>query len=191
MIALAHTPLTRAAAALTLAAASLSAHADVASLSFSGSLATSFELTTFNLDVASASDLSLWTTSFAAGNFDPVVAIFDRGNGALLSFSDDVDSPYAQVDASQGALDAGIRITALAAGHYLVAVRASPPLPAGSSWAEGYMYGSTGGAGIDSSAAGWAVRAELTNAAPVPEPTPTALLLAGLAVVGLLARRRA
>lgn len=191
MIAFTKTPLARAAAALTLAAASLSAHADVASLSFSGSLAASNEVSTFNLDLTSASDLSLWTTSFAAGHFDPVVAIFDRGNGALLSFSDDVDSPYAQVDASQGTLDAGIRITDLAAGHYTVAVSASPNLPAGSAWADGYLNGSTGGTPIDSSTAGWTVRAELTNAAPVPEPTPTALLLAGLAVVGLLARRRA
>jgi hypothetical protein len=179
--------LARSAAAIGLAFASLAAQADVGSFSRTGSFAFDAEVHSFALDLASASDLRLWTTSWAGGGADPVLAFFDRSSGALLSLSDDVDAPYALVDASQGALDAGIRLTDLAAGQYLVAVSLSPNLPAGASWAEGYLGGIGGGNPVSS---GWTVQVALRNAAPIPEPTPTALLLAGLAGLALLARGR-
>ena len=116
-----------------------------------------------------------------------MLALFDRQSGALLSLSDDVDAPFPLVDASQGLWDAGIWAQDLAAGQYRVAVSASPNLPVGSTWAEGYTLDGATGNAIDSS---WAVRMELTNAAPVPEPTPSALLLAGLAAMGLLLQRK-
>lgn len=62
----------------------------------------------------------------------------------------------------------------------------SPNLPAGSSWAEGYLVGGPGNL-VDSS---WTVRAELINAAPIPEPESAALLLSGLLGLGLLIQRR-
>jgi hypothetical protein len=179
--------LTRSAAVFTLALASLSAQADVAAFSQSGRFAFDSDVHSFNLDVDSASDLRLWTTSYAAGQMDPVLAFFDIRTGALLSLSDDVDSPYAQVDATQGALDAGIFIADLAPGRYQVAVSLSPNLPAGSTWAEGYLLRTNAGMSVDSR---WSVQMALTNAAPIPEPTTTALLLAGLAALGWLARRR-
>lgn len=178
--------LARTMAAIGLACASLAAQADTASITRNGGFAFDHEVHSFDLDIASASDLRLWTTSFAAGQVDPVLALFDRGSGALLSLSDDVDSPYPLVDASQGLLDAGMRITDLAAGHYRVAVSVSPNLPAGSSWSEGYSVGGPGNA-VDSN---WTVRADLINAAPIPEPSPGALLLAGLLGLGLTAAGR-
>ena len=179
--------LARSAAIFTLALASLSAQADLAAFSQSGRFAFGSDVQSFNLDVDSASDLRLWTTSYAAGQMDPVLAFFDLRSGALLSLSDDVDSPYAQVDPTQGTLDAGILITDLSPGRYQVAVSLSPNLPAGSTWAEGYMLRSNAGAAVDSR---WSVQVALTNAAPIPEPTTTALLLAGLATLGWLAARR-
>lgn len=180
-------PLARSAALLALALASLAAQADDASITRSGGFGFQNEVRSFDLDITSASDLRLWTTSFAAGQVDPLLAFFDRSTGALLSVSDDVDAPYAQVDPTQGSLDAGILMTDLAAGQYRVAVSVSPNYPAGSTWAEGYLNGTSGGPSIDSA---WTVRAELTNAVPIPEPTTTALLLAGLATLGWRARRR-
>ncbi len=179
--------LARTAVAVTLALGSLAAHADVASISQSGGFAFDQQVYSFDLDILSASDLRLWTTSWAAGGADPVLAFFDRNGGALLSLSDDIDAPYDQIDAGQGLLDAGIGINDLAAGQYRVAVSVSQNFPAGNSWADGYLLGTSGGNPIDSS---WTVRGELTHAAPIPEPTPTALLLAGLAALGLLARSR-
>jgi len=179
--------LARSAAVATLALASLAAQADVASINQSGAFGFDNEVHSFDLDIASASDLRLWTTSYAAGQADPLLAFFDRSSGALLSFSDDIGAPDAQVDATQGLLDAGLLITDLAAGQYRVSVSVSPNFPAGSTWADGYLNGTSGGLAISSA---WAVRGELTNAAPIPEPTTTALLLAGLAALGWMARRR-
>ena len=177
----------RSAAVFTLALASLSVQADVAAFSQSGRFAFDSDVHSFNLDIDSASDLRLWTTSDAAGQLDPVPAFFDIQTGTLLSLSDDVDSPFAQVDPTQGALDAGIFITDLAPGRYQVAVSLSPNLPAGSTWAEGYLLRTNAGVAADSR---WNVQVALTKAAPIPEPTTTALLLAGLAAIGWLARRR-
>lgn len=177
----------RAAAIASLALASAAAQADVASFSQSGSFAFDSDVHSFNLDIDSLSDLRLWTTSSAAGQMDPVLAFFDLQTGALLSLSDDVDAPYAQVDATQGALDAGIELPDLAPGRYQVTVSLSPNLPAGSTWADGYLLDTSMGMPVSSS---WTVQVALTNAAPIPEPTTTALLLAGLATVGWLARRR-
>lgn len=179
--------LARSAAVITLALASLSAQADVASFSQSGTFAFDSDVFSFNLDVDSASDLRLWTTSYATGQLDTVLAFFDIQTGALLSLSDDVDGPFAQVDPTQGALDAGILITDLAPGRYQVAVSLSPNLPADDTWAEGYLLRTSAGMAVNS---GWNVQVALTNAAPIPEPTTTALLLAGLAALGWLARRR-
>ena len=144
--------LLRVAAAAVLALASLAAQADVASINQSGGFGFDQEVHSFNLDISSASDLRLWTTSSAAGLADPLLALFDRISGALLSLSDDVGGPYA-----------------------------------GSTWADGYLLGTSGGNSIGSA---WTVRGELTNAAPIPEPNTTALLLAGLATIAWLARRR-
>ena len=182
-----HFTLVRTAAAVGLALASLSAQADVAAFSQTGRFAFDSDVHSFNLDIDSASDLRLWTTSYAAGQADPVLAFFNLQTGALLSLSDDVDSPYPQVDTTQGAFDAGISITDLAPGRYQVAVSLSPNLPLGSSWAEGYALRTNAGTAVSSA---WTVQVALTNAAPIPEPAPTALLLAGLATLGWLARRR-
>lgn len=180
--------LTRTAAAASLALASLAAQADVANFSQSGRFAFDSDVHSFNLDIDSLTDLRLWTTSFAGGQGDPVLALFDIASGALLSLGDDIDNPYGQVDPSQGALDAGIVITDLAPGRYQVAVSLSPNLPVGSTWAEGYQLRTSQGLPVSS---GWTVQVAMSNAAPIPEPTTTALLLAGLATVGWLARRRA
>lgn len=179
--------LSRVAAATVLAVASLAAQADVASIHQSGGFGSDQDVHSFDLDIISASDLRLWTTSSAAGMADPLLALFDRSSGVLLSFSDDAGDPYPQVDPTQGQLDAGILITDLAAGQYRVAISVSPNYPAGSSWADGYLLGTSGG---NPMASAWTVRGALTHAAPIPEPTTTALLLAGLATVAWLARRR-
>ena len=177
----------RSAAVATLALSSLAAQADVAAFSQSGSFAFDTDVHSFNLDVDSASDLRLWTTSYASGQADPALAFFDIATGMLLSLSDDVDNPFARIDPTQGALDAGILVTDLAPGRYQVAVSLTTNLPQGSTWAEGYQRRSQAGMPISSS---WRVQVALTNAAPIPEPTTTALLLAGLAALAWLARRR-
>ncbi|MDH4392274.1 MAG: DVUA0089 family protein [Aquabacterium sp.] len=179
--------LARSAAVAALALASLAAHADVAAFSQSGSFAFTSDVHSFNLDIDSASDLRLWTTSYAGGQADPALAFFDIATGALLSLSDDVDNPFGLIDPAQGALDAGLLITDLAPGRYQVAVSLSTNLPTGSTWAEGYQLRSQAGVPISST---WRVQVALTNAAPIPEPTTTALLLAGLMALGWMARRR-
>ena len=66
--------LAHALAAIGLAFASLAAQADTASITRNGGFAFDHEVHSFDLDIASASDLRLWTTAFAAGQVDPVLA---------------------------------------------------------------------------------------------------------------------
>lgn len=169
--------LLRSTALLALTSVALASHADSLSRSESGSFSLDNAVQSFDFDVASVSDLRLWTTSFAAGQRDPVLALFDRQSGALLSLSDDIDAPFAQVDGSQGLLDAGIVATDLAAGQYRVAVSLSPNLPVGGTWLEGYAFDGLPGQAV---ATQWTVRLVLSPAAPVPEPATAAMLLAGL-----------
>ena len=181
--------LTRGLAALALASASLAAQAFSVTLNFDGNLATTAEVDNFSFSISARSDVLVWTDS-ATANFDPFLALFSRGNGALLAVSDDIDNPEPQVSPNQTALDAGLRLTDLAAGSYRVAISQSPNLPLGS-WAEGYSLTAQDGVATGTRNE-WSVTISITEAAPlpaVPEPATWAFMLAGLAGLGAVARR--
>ena len=185
------TLLGRSLGALALASCALSAKAEVIDFSFSGQLTNQHDVVRIDFGIQSATDLRMWTDSWLAGaNFDPLLALFSS-QGALLSLSDDPNNPNPPVDAGQGALDAGLLLPNLAAGRYRVTISDAANYPNGSSFGDGFMldgsaplaYGSNGRPG-----GAWSIHFGVAQA--VPEPTTTALLLAGLLCLGFLVSRR-
>ncbi|MDR2207854.1 MAG: DVUA0089 family protein [Azoarcus sp.] len=179
-----------------LAAGLFSATAAVqaATLNYSGTFGLLTDTVTVTFAVDSAVDntgVVLFTNSFAAGNFDPFLAVWDA-SGYLIGFSGDIDM-------AGGDWDARIEFKPgfLADGAYSFTVGAWPNNIVGiDDWlATGspvhindgfYFSGSSssllpGGAGPV-----WNV----TISGVVPEPETWAMLLAGLGVVGAVARRR-
>lgn len=180
-------PLARLAAAVALSAASLAAHADTFSLTRNGAFAFDSSLDYVDFTLATSSDMRAWTST-AAVAFDTLLSLFDRDSGALLAFSDDIDNPYPQVASSQGALDAGLALADLGPGNYRLVLSASPNMPAGAFYLDGYTVPAPTAPIVSGN---WTLDLAVVEAQPVPEPETWAILGAGLALAGALRRRRA
>jgi hypothetical protein len=124
--------------------------------SFIGTLQTASEVLFFDFTVASASDVTLRSYSYAggtnaqgqtiqSGGFDPILALFDAA-GALIGQNDDGGSANVPVDPTTGvAFDVFFKRT-LQAGTYKVAVSAFPNFALGPNLSNGFEgSGSLGG----------------------------------------------
>lgn len=120
-------------------------------------------------------NLELMTVSYLDGqNFDPLLTVWQNGN--LIALNDNFQLP---------SLDAGITLLGLPPADYLVVVTVSGNVPISSRYEDGFLYDSR--PGIPLSVGGDFAISVLTS--PVPEPATYAMLLAGLAVTGVAARR--
>ncbi|MDR3213796.1 MAG: DVUA0089 family protein [Azoarcus sp.] len=127
----------------------------------------------------------LFTDSYAEGNFDPILFVWDaRGN--LLASDDDSGPSW----------DALLYLTGLAAGNYYFGITQFPNWNNGNNLTDGFTYGGQT-QGAPYLGASWslyvtgAASAKILPGVPaVPEPETYAMLLAGLGVVGAVARRR-
>lgn len=134
--------------------------------------------------------------AIAAGGFDPYVSLFAGwGNSATFLASND-DGLCPPGHGTPACADSTLRIDALPAGRYTVAVS----LPANFSFAENTGTGTLGD-GFIGLAASWSAGAcaakcssayavDVTSAALVPEPPPALLLALGLSTAAVLKRRR-
>lgn len=191
--------------ALAAAAVALSAGAQAADFNFSGQMVYNNDVVQVDFNLAAAADVRLWTDSWQGGlNFDPQIALFGAGT-QLLTQNDDDDS----LAPGQGFFDAGLALTQtggtqLAAGHYRLTLTASANDPVGPMLANGFTLGGQPPVLISAwNQPGYNINANdqkggvwqlhltgVDQAAVVPEPTTSALLLAGLLCVGFLATRR-
>jgi hypothetical protein len=181
-------------------AASVSAQA--ADATFSGSLLFQRDVAQHSFVLSETSDLSVWTDSWQSGlNVDPTLAVwaYNGSDYSLLLAVDDDDT----VGAGQGAYDAGIQLSGLAAGQYLFTVAASFNAPLGTLLSDGFLYDSEAPIAIadwvqpssdinlnDQKGTFWQVQLHTAGVSAVPEPASLSLLLAGLAVGGLAVRRQ-
>lgn len=144
----------------------------------------------FEFDVETI--LRVATTSYAAGNFDPTLGLFERGgdilsvpypaNGGELGYARFFDA-----DIFAGLYDDAIDVT-LGPGFYIMALAAGE---LGESLLSPFLC--DGGCGLDGGGAfSFSVSTEPVggNTDPVPEPA-TVTLVAGGALAGWLQRRRA
>lgn len=158
---------------------------------FDGEFATGDDLYLFLLHFDDDVQFTATTTSFALGNFDPTLALYD-GGGSILQLPDPsgpgstIPARFFDIDLDGGNYDDGIDVI-LGAGDYLLALVFGN---AGDTLAGGFDCGSCD-FGTRGTAFSLDVSATpLDGTDPIPEPG-TLTLMAGGAVAGWLHRRRA
>lgn len=164
-----------------------------ADFAFNGTLApTDVRLFGFTVTANPFVPVTLRTSSYAAGGFDPVLSLF-RGDGLLLDANDDVNalvsSAIVPADPIIGnRFDSYFQID-LEPGSYTLALTYSPNYAVGPNLADGFApVGPVPGGRTSSFAVGIG---NVTAAAEVPETGAGALAAAGLPLLaGTLRRRR-
>ena len=136
----------------------------------------------------------IWTDFVAAWNydaFDPFLAVWDL-NGDLVGFNNDMNAFEP---------DAYINMGVMADGKYFFTIGNWPNQPAsgdplnnfaGAKLSDGFTCGTscTYGQGLQPNVDNWAWNVKVSGVQAVPEPETWAMLLAGLGIVGAVARRR-
>ena len=191
------------AAAMTIAG-SVAVDARAADIPVTGNLVYNTDVVQIDFTLSSTADVTLWTDSWLAGlNFDPSLSLFDASL-ALLETGDDTADP-ALLLPGQGGYDSQIHISSLAAGAYHLTLTASGNDPLGTTLGDGFSLVGTTPIPIsewnqpsydinanDQKGSFWRVHLDgIDSVAAVPEPSEMALMLAGLAAVTWVARRRA
>jgi hypothetical protein len=195
-----HFKLKHAAAAFSLALATLGAHA--ADATFAGQLVYDTDVVRIDFTLASAANVTFWTDSWQAGlNFDPTLSMFDA-TGHLIATGDDTPD-FAALHAGQGGYDSDIEAS-LAAGHYILTLSASGNDPLGLTLADGFSLAGTAPILLsewnqpsydinknDQKGGFWELRLSgVDTASVVPEPAPALVLLGGLALLAARLKRR-
>lgn len=194
----------------TLLAASfalVTAGAQAADFQFTGNLVNNTDRVHITFDLGSAADVKLWTDSWSSGqNFDPISALWVK-SGSDYTLVQEVDDD-SSVASGQGAFDTGMSFTGLAAGQYLYTVGPTflEPFAKGTLLSGGFTQDGIPATPIalwdqpgfdinnnDQKGTFYSVHLTDVNMAAVtvvPEPSSIAMLLAGLGVLGGVARRR-
>ncbi len=175
--------------------------AQAAEFTFSGNIAFHNDVIQipFSLDT-DASDVKVWTDSYLGGvNFDPITAVWSQTDtGWFLVGQNDDDSSIAP---NQTVYDSGLTFSSLTAGNYLFSIATYNNFANGNTLAQGFSFdGQTPIALADwcqpasqcNMGTSWQVHLSGVDGAtaPVPEPGTYAMFLAGLGIMGAVARRR-
>ena len=190
---------------LFIAIGLISGSASAANFSFIGNLNQDDSMQEFNFEVEGAArEVTLRTWSFAGGTnaegqviknggFDPVVSLFNSSTGALVSFNDDSGLV---IDPLSGVAYDSLLATNLSAGNYTATVTQFDSFPVGSSLADGFT--GTAAGNFNFRTLQWALDVSnvenatvgATYISQVPEPDSFAMLLAGLGLLGFMAKRK-
>lgn len=184
--------------AATVFAFTVSANvAQAASFTFSGDISTHKDViyVPFTLD-EDAINVKVWTDSYLSGvNFDPITAVWM--NGSLIGQNDDNSG----IAPGQTIYDSGLTFASLAAGDYLFTIATYNNFANGSQLSEGFRFDGQAPIALAdwcqpfshcAMGSHWVVHLDGVSSAtpPIPEPETYAMLLAGMGLIGLVARRR-
>lgn len=151
---------------------------------------------------SNSTNVRVWTDSYRNGlNFDPITSVWTATGDLLISNDDN-----ASIAPGQTSYDSGLVFNQLAAGSYIFSVAAYNNFPNGSKLSEGFLFDQQAPIAIGSwcqpstschvgpnfsvHLSGVDTVAPPALTAPVPEPSTYAMLLAGLAGITALTRRR-
>lgn len=184
--------------ALALTAA---AGAQAAQFNFEGDIATHKDVIQISFSLLTdATDVRVWTDSFQNGvNFDPITAVWSQTNTGwnLLGQNDD----RSDIAPGQTIYDSGLTFATLGAGNYLFTIATYNNWAVGTTLAQGFTFDNQAAIPLSQ----WNQPANHTNmgthysvhlsgvdsaVSAVPEPESYAMLLAGLGLVGAIARRK-
>ena len=177
-----------------------SASALAANFSFTGNLAGDNSIKLFSFALASSSNVTLRTWSYAggtnaagssisAGGFDPVVSLFlGSGASALLIDANDDGLGVAIDPVTGNDFDSLLQAFALPAGTYTVALTQSANFAIGPALGDGFL--GAGNTGFDGRTSAWALdMLGVNRAASIPLPATLALALLGLVALSATRRR--
>lgn len=177
-----------------------------ATFDFDGTITYHNEVIQIAFTLASAAtDVKVWTDSFDNNvNFDPITAVW-KADGSDFKLVDENDDNDNIAPGSQTYYDSGLVFDSLEAGDYLFTIATFANGAKGDTLSEGFAYdGQTpillsqwdqpanrfGPNGYWSVHLSGVDQANGPGPSPIPEPSTYALMLAGLGVVGTIARRR-
>lgn len=186
----------------------MSGSANASNFSFIGNLGHDDGVQEFNFDVEGAArEVTLRTWSYAGGTnaqgqvisnggFDPVVSLFNSSTGTLISFNDDsglVPDPVSRLPYDS------LLAANLSAGNYTATISQFHSFPVGPLLSNGFR--GTSAENFDSRTSQWALDVSnvesgtigasyISEVPAIPEPEAFYMLLAGLALLGLIRQRK-
>ncbi len=175
--------------------------AQAAQFDFQGDIATHKDVIKINFSLlANATNVKVWTDSFLGGvNFDPITAVWSQTNTGWTRIGQNDDNP--NIAPGQTRFDSGLTFATLASGNYLFTIATYNNFANGTTLAQGFKFDNQAPIPL----AQWNQPANGFNkgthysvhlsgvdgaVSAVPEPESFAMLLAGLGIVGALARRK-
>lgn len=156
----------------------------------SGTIVNHNDVVQIPITLTEQGSLTIWTTSYGSGGFDPIVTLWF--GGSMVGYNDD---GYEWLDPAQGVYDSILGLPNLAPGEYLLTVTSYDNFANGTSLSEGFVYDGATPTPIEqwwsAGSGNYTVHWTTGPVAAIPEPSSAAMLLAGLAIAGFTCRRRA
>lgn len=154
----------------------------------SGTIVNHNDVVQIPITVATETDITIFTNSFASGGFDPILTLWY--GGILIGENDDAPTP---VHPSQAYLDSALQLAGLAPGSYLLTVTSFNNFANGNLLSEGFRHDGAEPTPIEQwwtqGGGHYNVHWTFGPVSSIPEPSSVMMLFAGLCIAAFARRR--